>query len=280
MANSAHAQFCNHFRWVLLFLMISGFCLPARAQGPRRGTPPATVRKELIATLLSEDDLGECLKDFGQETLDGFESSTSIEEVDFNGDGHVEYLVSMHDKCSCGAHNCTIAIYQRTVDGFLRLLEGTGISFEILKAAHSGFYDAVITAHNSAGTVYREFYSYNGKQYTNSHSTFVNLETGESKPSERKIQFKRGSSAETVAGKVTLGFPDTWVLRARAGQTLTLALTGPQNDLSYFVTTPKYGSLVTRSGGKWRGVLPEDGEYRIVVQADKARAYKLTVDIN
>ena len=280
MPNSAHVKTRPHFQSLFLLSIVSGFCLLADAQKPGRVAPPAEVRRALLATLLSDDDLGECLKGFGQEALDGFDRYTSIDEVDINGDGHPEYLVTTQDKCSCGAQNCNIAIYQRAAGGFQPLLKGNGISFDILKTSHSGYYDAVITAHNSAATVYREFYFYNGKEYKNSHSTFVNLETGESKPSERKIVFRRGASAETVTGKVILGFPDTWVVRARAGQTLSLAFAGPQNAVSYYVMGPDYSSLVSRPGGNWTGVLPADGDYRVVVQADQARSYRLTVSIN
>src|SRR6185436_2058866 len=151
-----------------------------------------------------------------------------------NHDGIKEYEVQFSGACSCGAQNCTIYLYRANSEGFESILENaSGLGIELLRTSSNGYADLRINAHDTAATESRTRYKFDGKQYREFNTTLVNLETGESKPAQRRIVFKPGTSATTVQGKATLALPDTYLIGARAGQVMTVQLSAPRKAVTF-----------------------------------------------
>ncbi len=106
----------------------------------------------------------------------------------------------------------------------------------------------------------------------------------------RLVHFAKGASSTTLKGALKGDRTVDYTLRARAGQTLTVALK-TTNNANYFNVLPP-GSrdaaiFVGSSGGnEWSGALPSDGEYTIRVYLMRSAArrsesadYTLTVGV-
>jgi hypothetical protein len=94
----------------------------------------------------------------------------------------------------------------------------------------------------------------------------------------RRVDFARGRTTTVVKNTVRLCTSHEWVLRARAGQTMSVHLaTGKRT--SFTLQSPS-GTIEDADGVKdWSGELPETGEYTIVVGTDATAAYTLEVTI-
>jgi hypothetical protein len=246
-----------------------------------QGEPSKAVRTKLFNQVLADDaELRECLKEQEGGAAAAQENMT-VEEHDLNRDGVKEYEVQLSGMCACGAHNCTIYLYRATGPGYESILDGaSGLGIEFLRTATNGYTDLQINAHGSAVTEVRTRYKFDGKKYREGESTVVDLETGESKPSSRRVQFARGTSSATVRGRVTLALSDTWLVGARAGQTMTVQLTAANKSVRFFVSTPNSAKILTDDTRSWTGTLPETGDYYIIVDADaRGATYTVTISI-
>ena len=257
---------------VILFVIVFAF----------QGGPSKDVRSRLFKQVLAEDaELRDCLKE--QQGGNGpTEEDISVEELDLNRDGVKEYEVQLSGMCACGAHNCTIYLYRRAGQGFESILDesASGLGVELLRTSTNGYTDIQINAHDSAATESRTVYKFDGKQYRESRTTMVHLETGESKPAYRRVQFQRGSSSATVRGKASIALPDTYLVGAREGQVMTVQLTAPKKSVRFLVMSPKTTSLIADNARTWTGTLPETGDYHIIVDADeRGGAYSMTISI-
>lgn len=243
--------------------------------------PGKDVRTKLFKQVLADDsDLRECLKEQQSATAPG-EADMTVEERDLNGDGITEYEVQLSGMCACGAQSCNIYLYRRKGAEFESILEGaSGLGIQVLKAATNGYLDLQINAHDTAATEARTRYKFDGKQYREVQTTLVHLGTGESKPAFRRVQFARGSSAATVQGKVSLAMPDTYLVGARAGQTMTIQLTAPNKSVRLMLMTSRTTAMLADNARSWTGTLPETGDYHIVVDADeRGGTYSMTITI-
>lgn len=92
-----------------------------------------------------------------------------------------------------------------------------------------------------------------------------------------RISFSRGATSATVKGTVAKGGPDFYLVGARAGQTMTIKVTG---QVSFGVDSPE-GRLTEDDGNtNWSAELPADGDYKIkVFSSGGAQNYSLTVSI-
>ena len=63
---------------------------------------------------------------------------------------------------------------------------------------------------------------------------FIVRGSGQTPPGER-IQFAAGSTVGSVQGRVTFGTPKTYLLRARAGQVMTIAIVSPHNTANFSI---------------------------------------------
>ena len=246
-----------------------------------QGQPSKAVRAKLFRQVLADDaELRECLKE--QEGGAGAaEEGMTVEQHDLNRDGVKEYEVQLSGMCSCGAHNCTIYLYRAAGQGFELILdEAAGLGIELLRTSSNGYTDLQINAHDTAATESRSVFRFDGKQYREAQTRIVHLETGESKPASRRVQFKRGSSSATVQGKVSIALPDTYLVGARAGQLMTVQLTSPQKSVRFLVMSPVSTSLIADNARSWTGTLPETGDYHIIVDGDeRGGTYSMTISI-
>ncbi|HEU4796825.1 MAG TPA: hypothetical protein VFT02_14415 [Pyrinomonadaceae bacterium] len=262
-------------KFLFLFVALGAFAL----QG---GGPAKDVRSRLFKQVLAEDaELRDCLKE-QQGGAGPNEEDMTVEELDLNRDGLKEYEVQLSGMCACGAHNCTIYLYRRVGQGFESILEesASGLGIELLKTSTNGYTDIQINAHNNAATEGRTVYKFDGKQYRESRTTIVQLETGESKPAYRRVQFRRGSSSATVTGKASIALPDTFLVGARAGQVMTVQLSAPRQSVRFLVMSPKTTSLIADNARTWTGTLPETGDYHIIVDGDeRGGSYSMTISI-
>ena len=101
----------------------------------------------------------------------------------------------------------------------------------------------------------------------------------------QRIQFEKGKSSAVLKGTVVVkdgeASSSQYLLRASAGQTLTVRFTAGDPEAAYTVTCPGNGG--TGSGASpWSFDLPESGDYRIAVSgysAEKTFPYTLEVGV-
>lgn len=100
-----------------------------------------------------------------------------------------------------------------------------------------------------------------------------------------QIRFARGSNSATVRGRITRADRDQYMIRARAGQVMTVRLDAPDARMGFdvFVTTGLEALPVTeadRLQREWSGPLPEGDEYYInVLTPGAGGAYSFEVRI-
>ena len=98
---------------------------------------------------------------------------------------------------------------------------------------------------------------------------------------ERRVTFPRGRTSATVKGYI----PDRLTthllkVRAKAGQTLSVRLTSTRSEASMCVVYPNGDTPDGGCGRAFTGVLPEDGDYSILVDPKRDRiSYTATVSI-
>ena len=239
------------------------------------------LRAKLFNQVLSDfKDLRECMEQ-EEGGLRKAQENMTIEELDLNRDGVNEYQVEMSGPCACGMVNCSIYIYRKTVQGFEAILDdAAGLGVELLKTSSSGYRDLRIEASDTAATQAETVYKFDGKRYRDVKNTLVQVETGERKPAFRRLQFRRGTSETTVQGKVSIALPDTFLVGARAGQTMTVKLSAPRKAVRFLVMSPSTRSLVADNARDWTGVLAETGDYTIIIDSDARNSvYSMTVSI-
>ena len=96
----------------------------------------------------------------------------------------------------------------------------------------------------------------------------------------RRIQFARGRSSATVQDAVVRGTTDTYVLNARANQTMRVNISSVEDNAVFDVVAPN-GQTLESETTSFSGKLPATGDYRIVVGGTRGNAtYKLQVGIN
>jgi len=239
------------------------------------------VRAKLFNQVLSDfKDVRECLEQ-EEGGLRKAQEDMNVEEHDLNRDGVNEYEVELSGPCTCGMVNCSIYIYRKTGQGFESILDdAAGFGVELLKTSTNGYRDLLVTARDTAATQGQMTYKFDGKQYREAKNMLVQLETGETKPATRRLQFKRGASEATVNGRVSIALPDTYLVGARAGQTMTIKLTAPRKAVRFMVMSPSTRSLVADNARDWSGVLAETGDFTIIIDSDARNStYTMTVSI-
>jgi hypothetical protein len=260
---------------VVALLFVASVALPAP---PQQVAPE--VRGELFEQLLaSRPDLLECVKgEAGGE--EAAREEVTAGEMDLNGDGRPEFEVGLAGRCACGEHNCSTWVFRKVRGGYELLLEGDGFSLSPMKSATNGYLDLLVETRDSAAAVVRTHYKFDGREYREFRSDLVSVETGEAKPAQRRVRFGRGRSSATVRGRVSPGFPDTYLIGARAGQTVNVRLAAARTAVTFSVMSPGGGGLLIGNVRDWGGTLRESGDYYILVNTDEGeRAYTLTITI-
>ena len=239
------------------------------------------VRSKLFKQVMTDvEDLRSCI-DQDEGGARAAEEKTTVEEVDLNRDGVPEYEVGISGGCACGTVNCAIYLYRQTPRGYELILDGAfGYGLDVLKTSTNGYADVLVTARNNAATASEATYKFDGKQYHETSARLVNPETGESKPAYRRVPFKRGASSATVQGRVSIEMRDMYIVGARAGQVMTVALTAPNKSVRFTLVSPSTRGLVVDDLRNWTGTLPENGDYSIIVDCDeRGGTYSMTISI-
>jgi hypothetical protein len=270
-------------KWAALvcasLLVVSGLAVEA-TPGKQHREASKEVRSRLFKQVIADfGELRECIarEEGGARTA---EEGTTVEEVDLNRDGVPEYQVGLSSPCDCGMVNCSIYVYRASRSGHELILDGTaGLGLEVLKTSTNGYADVRIEARDTAFTRSETTYKFDGKQYRESGTTIIDMESGETKPAHRKVQFKRGTSSTTLRGTVTRALSETYLVGARAGQVMTVKLSGANKSLSFLVSSPKTTTLIADNTRDWTGTLPETGDYTIIIQADARATYSMTITI-
>lgn len=97
------------------------------------------------------------------------------------------------------------------------------------------------------------------------NNTYLNQDGG-------RIRFKRGESSAVVNGKIKNGNQVTYIVGAKAGQTMNVEVTdgGDNNDVVFSIIAPN-GQPAGDEGdvyhAEWRGELPKTGDYKIEFSA-------------
>ena len=238
------------------------------------------VRSKLFKQVMADfPETRECLTN-EEGGLPTAEQKMSAEEVDLNRDGIPEYEVGISGSCDCGMVNCPIYLYRQSAGGYELILDGaSGFGLNVLKTLTNGYADVRVDARDNAAVQSQTTYKFDGKQYREARSMMVHMGTGESKPAYRRIQFRRGASSATIQGKVSVGLSDTYLVGARAGQVMTVQLTGPRK-VRFMVMTSRTTEMLADNTTSWTGTLPETGDYHILVDTDgEGRTYSMTITI-
>ena len=276
--NSYVDQFAERLRSPI-DVSVKSAVVHAHAQQERE--VPKEIRSKLFKQVMADySDVRDCVEKEEGGTR-AAEEKMNVEEVDVNRDGVPEYEVELSGPCTCGMVNCSIYLYRKTATGYESILEdAAGLGLELLKTSSNGYLDLQVDARETAATTSSTYFKYDGKQYRQRRATLTQVETGETKPASRRLQFKRGTSSTTVQGKVSIALPDTFVVGARAGQVMTIQLTAPSKSVRFMLMVSKSTASLADNTRSWTGTLPETGDYLIIVDADaKSVPYSMTVSI-
>src|SRR5256885_15679521 len=82
-----------------------------------------------------------------------------------------------------------------------------------------------------------------------------------------RISFARGRTTAVERGSVRRGISHDYLLKARAGQTMTVHLAA-RGGVSFDILTSRGNGSVAEGAKDWSGKLPQSGNYRINVLPD------------
>jgi hypothetical protein len=98
----------------------------------------------------------------------------------------------------------------------------------------------------------------------------------------RRVSFPRGRTTTILRGAVKRGLSHDYLLRAQAGQTMTVHLASESRAVTFTIRTPD-GDYPADFARDWQGQLPVSGDYRINVlpptETEAPASYTLEVTI-
>jgi hypothetical protein len=100
----------------------------------------------------------------------------------------------------------------------------------------------------------------------------------------RRIKFAKGKNSAVLANSVIRGDEDTYLIRAKGGQKMSVKISSVESNAAFFIEKPGGGFLVNSGEGDdqnvWKGTLPGSGDYKIIVAGTRGNAtYKLSITI-
>ena len=98
-------------------------------------------------------------------------------------------------------------------------------------------------------------------------ASFTGVAAQKGKSVVRRVNFPRGRTTTVLRGTVKRGLSHDYLLRARAGQTMTLHLATTAAGMSLTILKPD-GETWIYDVKDWSGELPSTGTYRINVLPD------------
>lgn len=87
----------------------------------------------------------------------------------------------------------------------------------------------------------------------------------------KTVRFGKGRSSASYSNSVIRGERDTYNLRAGAGQFMTVSITSVEDNASFQIVAPNGTDLVL-DDTYWRGELPRDGNYKIIIGSGRGNA--------
>lgn len=99
---------------------------------------------------------------------------------------------------------------------------------------------------------------------------------------ERKIKFAKGKSTATVKSFIESRMTThSWIVGAKAEQTMTVVFTSTRKDVDFCIGFPNGGEPEDScSKRKWTIQLPDDGNYEFIIDSKRENTpYTLTVTI-
>ena len=108
-------------------------------------------------------------------------------------------------------------------------------------------------------------------------------------PRQERVTFAKDATSATIKGQIKGDADVDYVVRAAAGQTLSVSFTGSNASNSFNVLPPgsqDVAMFVSQAGEAYTGLLPADGDYKVRVYLVRAAArrneasnYELTVGV-
>lgn len=97
---------------------------------------------------------------------------------------------------------------------------------------------------------------------------------------EQRVRFPKGQNSTTLRSRVSLNKAILYIVGAKAGQSMTIALDGDAKT-RFDLSGPKDKSGQTMANGEteWSDTLPDTGDYRIFVFTDSRVASPFTLKI-
>ena len=83
----------------------------------------------------------------------------------------------------------------------------------------------------------------------------------------KRIKFARGRTTAVEKGSVRRGISHDYLLKASAGQTMTVHLAA-RGGVNFSIFSPGFKEMLADGAKDWSGELPRSGDYRINVLPD------------
>jgi hypothetical protein len=96
-------------------------------------------------------------------------------------------------------------------------------------------------------------------------SAFAQCRTG----APARVSFERGKSTVVVNGELAVNSDACYVLRARAGQRMSVSVNSARDLARFNVFPPTKDHTLAHETAEWSGVLPETGDYTIALYTAK-----------
>jgi hypothetical protein len=101
----------------------------------------------------------------------------------------------------------------------------------------------------------------------------------------KRVQFAPGHHSATLEGAVIRGDRDRYIVGARAGQTMSVAIRSVEDNAVFQIAKPGGGEMLAAASDddatRWSGTLPVSGDYVITVGGTRGNAtYNLSVAIH
>jgi type II secretory pathway pseudopilin PulG len=101
----------------------------------------------------------------------------------------------------------------------------------------------------------------------------------------KRVRFAKGRNSTIISNAVLREDVDQYIVGAKAGQTMKVAITSLEHNASFQITQPGNNGTLPGAGfdddvTKWSGELPETGDYVIEVAPTRGNAtYRMSIEI-
>ncbi|HVR46880.1 MAG TPA: hypothetical protein VMT95_09655 [Candidatus Binatia bacterium] len=216
---------------------------------------------------MSDKAIAACASESGRTPQAYVAQAFQLRHLTLRGGEYMTVAVAI-DPCLALGQSTRVAIYERIGSGYRRVLDAPTLpAFAQVSADGT----ATMPTHDSVELILESTYVWNGTKYVFSaaRSHLYDVALGERRPYEVPVRFAPGTSTTTLSGTVAYHFGDEYVLRARAGQRISIRLQSgarpPHTGASLYYDDDA-SSLAQLSGvTAWSGTLPKTGTYRLFV---------------